>query len=549
MNNCKVKSLCSRVPKWVFDPVLPILLMLFAAAVAVWYITGPMLVMFHSDFTDSLIWANVTAETGDILSPDFNYAAILPFGAPLWMVPILKIFGYGRISFQLSMIVFVVIFMASAYYFFRGLKWNRLSAGAAAACFCLVMSGSDTLLEMLWGHTIYYSLGLLFWLLLMGLALRLMDTARSWKKGKKLSLPTILELAAVAILCAGCATDGTQVLALGVLPVLGALIVCAFLDEKPLVGRHNLRKAAIAVLMLVASFAGFLVLKYITHNGAIKAGYANAHMVWDAYTDWMADVVNLLPNLANLFGATSKEGYPLLRFASMVYILKLVLVMVIFVAPIAMLLRYKKLPENEKMLLWGHFVLSGVIGFMYVFGILDSGNWRLIPCLGTGVIVTILWVRNLLGGKTVEKRIAVVLAALMAAVCLLNAVQVARLPRDIRKNPHWEVTQILKEKGYDYGYATFWNSHPVVMLSDDEIQVTTVKQEGTELEARSYQNFKQEFQPREDKDTCFLMLEKYEFENVQKGEYWKRLNESRKLVDSFTCGKFIVLVYDGCVIV
>ena len=547
MNNCKVKNLCSRVPKWVFDPVLPILLMLFAMGAAVYYITGPMLVMFHSDYTDSLIWANVSVETGKILSYQFSYAALLPFGAPLWMIPILKIFGYGTTAFQLSMIVFAAIFIGSTYYFFRSLKWKRLGAAAASACLCLLLSGSDTLLEMLWGHTIYYSLGLLFWMLLMGLPLRLADTTKAWRKGKKPTVGVSVELIAVAFLCAGCATDGTQVLALGVLPVLGALIVCAFLDEKPLVGRHNLRKAAIAVLMLMASFAGFLVLKYITHNGAIKAGYANAHMVWDAYTDWMADVVNLFPNLANLFGATSKEGYPLLSFASMVYILKLVLVMVIFVAPIAMLLRYKKLPENGKMLLWGHFVLSGIIGFMYVFGILDSGNWRLIPCLGTGVIVTILWVRNLLGGKTVEKRIAVVLAALMAAVCLLNTVQIAKMPRDIRKNVHWNVTQMLQEKGYTYGYATFWNSHPVVMLSNDEIQVTSVKQEGTELEPHHYQNYRNEFKPRE--ETCFLLLDQEEYANLQKGKYWKRLNESRKLVDSFTCGKFIVLVYDGCVIV
>lgn len=549
MNNCKVKNLCSRVPKWVFDPVLPILLMLFAAAVAVWYITGPMLVMFHSDFTDSLIWANVTAQTGDILSPDFNYAAILPFGAPLWMVPILKIFGYGRISFQLSMIVFVVIFMASAYYFFRGLKWNRLSAGAAAACFCLVMSGSDTLLEMLWGHTIYYSLGLLFWLLLMGLALRLMDTARSWKKGKKLSLPTILELAAVAILCAGCATDGFQVLALGVAPVMVSLAACAFFSESPLLGRHNRRTGAVLAVMAAACVAGLAILVVITKGGSIQSRYANGHMVWDRYTDWASNLMTFFPNLSLLFGVEVEANEKLLTLPSVVYALKLVLLMVIFIAPVAMLLRYKKLKESTRMALWGHFTVSAVIFFLYVFGILNTGNWRLIPCLGTGMIVTMLWIRELLGGTRVHKRIAVLLAALMAAVCLLNAVQVARLPRDIRKNPHWKVTQILKEKGYDYGYATFWNSHPVVMLSDDEIQVTTVKQEGTELEARPYQNFKQEFQPREDKDTCFLMLEQQEFENVQKGEYWKRLNESRKLVDSFTCGKFIVLVYDGCVIV
>ena len=543
------KTLRSRIPKWVLDPVLPILLILFTIGIALYYITGPMLVMFNSDYADSLIWANVTAETGDILSSDFHYAAILPFGAPLWMVPILKIFGFGITAQVLSMAVFAIIFIPSVYFFFRSLKWKRLSAAASTACFCLVMTGSDVLLEMFWGHTIYYSLGLLFWMLLMGLTLRLVDTSRSWKKGDKISIRTILELSAVAILCAGCATNGFQVLALGVVPVAGALVACAFFDQAPLVNKAHLRKVALVGLMLVAIAVGFVILMIITKNGSIQAKYANAHMVWGDSNNWIANVMKIFPSAAYLFGVAAKDGLKLMSVKSVFYALKLLALMVIFVSPVIMFLRYKKLKENAKTVLWSHLIVTCVIGFMYVFGPLSYGNWRLIPCLSTGLIVTVLWIKDLLAGTRVEKRIAAALAVLMAAVCLINVLQVARMPRNIQKNVHWEVTQVLKEKGYDYGFATFWNSHPIVFLSDSEIQVTSVKQEGVELEPHMYQNFKQEFQPREDKDTCFLMLEKSEYANVQKGEYWKRLNSTRKLVDSFECGKFIVLVYDGCIIV
>ncbi len=538
-----------KLPKWLFDPVAPILLLVFTAAVAMYYISGPLLAEFHSDYTDSLLWANVTAETGDILSTKFNYAAILPFGAPLWMVPILKIFGYGRTAFQLSMVVFTLVFISSSYYFFRSLKWQRLIAAAATSCLCLLLSGSDVLLEMMWGHTIYYSLSLLFWLLLMGLTLHLLDTTRSWKKGNKIRISTILELVAVTILCAGCATDGSQMLALGVLPVLGALVAWAFFDDSPLISKANLCKCALAGLMLVASGIGMVILFLITKGGTISSTYASSHLAWDSHTKWMNNLLHIFPSTAQLYNADTAAGQKLFTFGSLVRGLKILMLMVVFAAPVAMLLRYRKLNDSTKLALWGHFVVTGVIGFMYVFGILNDGNWRLIPCLGTGIIVTILWIHDLFAGSRVEKRLATVLAVLLAVVCLLNVALIGKMPRKVQQNKYWNVTQALQEKGYDYGYATFWNSHPIALLSDNKIQITSVEQEGTELAPLYYQNYDREFIPQEDRDTCFLLLEQAELENLQKGQYWQRLKSCRQLVDSFECGEFIVLVFDGNVIV
>ena len=538
-----------KLPKWLFDPVAPILLLVFTSVVVMYYISGPLLVEFHSDFTDSLLWANVTAETGDILSTEFNYAAILPFGAPFWMVPILKIFGYGRTAFQLSMVVFALIFISGAYYFFRSLKWKRLIAAAATSCLCLLMSGSSVLLEMMWGHTIYYSLSLLFWLLLMGLTLHLLDTTRSWKKGNKIRISTILELVAVMFLCAGCATDGAQMLALGVLPVLGALVACAFFDNSPLVSMSNLRKCALGGLMLLASGIGIVILYLITKGGTISSAYASSHLAWDSHTKWINNLLHIFPSTAQLYNADTAAGQRLFTFDSLVRGLKILMLMVVFAAPVVMLLRYRKLNDSTKLALWGHFVVTGVVGFMYVFGILNNGNWRVIPCLGTGIIVTILWIHDLFAGSSVEKRLAAVLAALLAVVSLLNVAAIGKSPRQIQKNPHWNVTQVLQEKGYDYGYATFWNSHPIALLSDNKIQITSVEQEGTELNPLYYQNYDQDFVPREDRDTCFLLLEQAELENLQKGEYWQRLKSCRQLVDSFECGRFIVLVFDGNIIV
>ena len=97
---------------------------LLAAAIGIliYFISGPALAFFHADCADTLLWAQITVESGEILSEDFYYAGILPFGASLWMVPILKIFGYTMTAQIISMCIFAVVFVLSAYSLFRALK-------------------------------------------------------------------------------------------------------------------------------------------------------------------------------------------------------------------------------------------------------------------------------------------------------------------------------------------------------------------------------------------------------------------------------------------
>ena len=83
-----------------------------ALALVIYYILGPGEGYFHSDCTDSIVWANATVESGKIFDPDFKYAALLPFSASAWMVPLIRIFGYGMTAHNIAMIIFAVIFAA-----------------------------------------------------------------------------------------------------------------------------------------------------------------------------------------------------------------------------------------------------------------------------------------------------------------------------------------------------------------------------------------------------------------------------------------------------
>ena len=78
--------------KDIISKILPYIILALNLFVLISYITGPALEYLNSDCVDSLLWSKVIVDSGKILAEDFYYAAILPFGSPLWMVPIIKIF-------------------------------------------------------------------------------------------------------------------------------------------------------------------------------------------------------------------------------------------------------------------------------------------------------------------------------------------------------------------------------------------------------------------------------------------------------------------------
>jgi hypothetical protein len=59
------------------------------------------------------------------------------------------------------MVIFALLFALSIVFLCRSLKWSWTASFVAMSAVLLAVSGSDKLREIMWGHTIYYSLGLL----------------------------------------------------------------------------------------------------------------------------------------------------------------------------------------------------------------------------------------------------------------------------------------------------------------------------------------------------------------------------------------------------
>lgn len=524
-------------------------LLLLTLFVVIHFITGPAIAFFHSDCADSLLWAQAMVESGQVLTEDFSYAALLPFGSPVWMVPVLQIFGYTMTAQTVSMVIFAVIFVLAAYSLFRGMKWSAFASAGSTFLLTLLLSGSVKLREIMWQHVIYYSLGLLFLILLLNLYLRLLDCIRQLtgeNPARKDRIRFALLSVALVLLCIGCGLDGMQILVLCVVPVAGSCIAVAFLNGNERFRSHAvLGNYLLAGIMGLGALLGLLILPLFTHGGKIVAAYEDGYSVWSPMDSWWGHIEGFLTAFVNLFGVNVFSEEPLFTLNSVFTVLQLASALIVLVCPVLLLLRYRKLHRTSaRIFAWTHCILAVIMGLGYVCGALAAANWRLVPLLGSCILTTLVYLRELWDDRFFQRRIAVVLLAILLLTSLHHAGIIFKLPDNAGDNQKYiTVTRQLAEKGYTKGYATFWHASAATLLSDGEVEVVTVEADQFGVRPRHYQTMKQWFDDEEGRQSYFLMLTQTEMQDISTSAYWAELSESRIQTDMFHCEGFIILVF------
>lgn len=523
-----------------------ILGILFTAAslmVLLYYIIGPSKGYFHSDCADSLLWANAILESGKILTEDFGYAALLPFGSPLWMVPVLAIFGLTMRAQIVSMAIFAILFVGTMLFFFRSMKWDWKWSAISTFIVSMLLSGSMKLREIMWEHTIYYSLGVLLLFLLLGLLFRVLNSLDEKGKRARFVIWSVL----LAFISIGCGMDSFQIMVLTSVPVLGGLAAETFFDgETALFSAANKRKYYAAGLLLGGMVAGLLLYLIITKGGTISAGYENAYSGWSAMSVWQENADKFFTQYFSLLGIEITVKTSLFSLSSLVAILKLGGAMLILVCPALLLFRYRKLDRMTKIVLLAHLISSFVILFGYVCGMLSAASWRLVPFIAGSVITTLLYIRSLFTEDgMVGKRIGILLVAVLLAFALLNARSILSIPRDYGADDDvYEICDTLEEKGYSYGYATFWNAGKMTLLSNGSVRVRNINADRNGITVYTYQSMKSWYEDQEGQETYFVMLSDSEYQAVERTEYWNRLLTENPPVDSFMHSGFRFFVFE-----
>ena len=107
---------CSDKAKRIYRAIPTGLCWLYAIislACVLYYTIWPAEGYFHSDCTDTIYWAQASIDGGTVFNPDFVYAALLPFSASIWLVPLIKIFGVTMTTHVIGMVIFALLFFLS----------------------------------------------------------------------------------------------------------------------------------------------------------------------------------------------------------------------------------------------------------------------------------------------------------------------------------------------------------------------------------------------------------------------------------------------------
>ena len=507
---------------------------LFAALyLAFYYIYGPGEGFFHSDCTDTMYWANAALEGNGIFDPQYNYAALLPFSTVWIMQPLIKLFGFGMTAHNLGMAIFAVLFAGGIYFCARSAKFSHLWSSTAVFAVFMILSCSDKLCEMMWGHTIYYSLGLVLMFYLLGLGMRFCDAIEEGKTVSAIVWGTLL--LGISI---GSSTNGMQIVVLTVLPAAAAFAAERLLSAKDgLVTKKTIPALASAVVIAAGTLGGIMLLKVITNDGAIRAGYAAGYSGWSAVSNWLSNAQKFVNHYFTLLGVNMAQNAPLFDAESMKYFFRIAVGIILLVMPVVILCLYGKIKSRGvRLMLWAHFVLTAVVIFGYICGELSAANWRLMPIIGSSAMLTVCALRDLVsdlglfevkencGAAVVLSRISALVLAVVILSSLVFADEVKALdPEYGRDNTNHRLAEFLVEEGLEYGYATFWYSQAITLLSDSEVRVRNMDVDDRKgVIGRHYQSSLNWYNDQEGVGEYFVILSATEYRSVFTTKSWQQ---------------------------
>lgn len=522
---------------------------LISFGICLYYILYPSQGYFHSDCTDSLLWANATVESGKVFDENFRYAAMLPFSSSLWYIPLISVFGMTMDVQLAGMAIFLVLFTAAIYFMCRSFGWSIASSCGMISALLLGLSGSDKLREIMWGHVIYYSLALIVICVALGLCQSLSKDLESEKISASKS---IIFAALIAVLFAGNATNGFQVIAISTLPVIAAIFAERFFDGKTkLFSKKNLPAAANLVLIVVATALGLVLLKIL--KGDKIANYTSIYSTFSGVSDWYGNFANFFEDYLTLIGVNASRGSELFSKESIPYLIRMVGGALILVLPAVRLCTYKSIRERStKILLWTHIAMSAVIMVGFICGRLSNANWRLTPMVGTAIMSTVAIIREFFGDlkeHPVEFRLAAVLCSVLVLVCAVNAAEIRKMPKDYGQDNYLHVlASDLEERGLEYGYATFWRSQAITVISDSKVKCRETLVNSNGIITDYYQSSRLWYEDQPGIDKYFVILSASEYETAQETAHWDAITSDGSLVEQFTSGGCYVFVFNRNII-
>ena len=532
------------------------IIFLSAFGITAYYVTTASKAEFHADCTDTIMWANASAESGHLYDQDFKYACFLPFSTSAIMRPLLHFFGLSLKTHIIGMTCFFILLTLFLVLLIREVTGSLSLAFTGTSVFLAMTLSTVKMREIFWGHTIYYSLGILFLLIGTYMYFRLLTIEaairtqhREGKNIKRSKIHKVIIFICLCIFMLLTGLDGITGFTLFVLPFAGAVFAEQFANTK-----HRLLSCKTAVIVsrvlifFVMAISGVLINSKLI--GKLVASYQDANSEFSDMNSWI-DHLHALPmawmrllgvkSLPNVM-FTDKQGVP-----NLIAIMASVILAVI---PIIATCCYKKYGKDRKgrmmrIWVWIHWAVTAVNLMGYIFGVLSAADWRIIPTIGTSMILSILFVCYCVPKKLEVSRIVFLLMIPVIAAGVLNCNNVRKMKKDsYKQNTQFMLADYLEEEGLTKGYATFWNANSITVISGERIKVRDVNIDTDGVRMRQYQSCKRWYMDDPLQREYFLLLTSSEFDSFSASDFYmseKPVRTSERVINGVD---YVLLVYD-----
>lgn len=474
----------------------------------------------NSDVFDTILWAKASYESGSLFAEDFCYAAFLPFGGSLIMLPLIYIFGVSFTTQIIGMVIFEIIFFISLVLFAKKINFNKNQIMIFLIAMCSLWLCGKKFREMFCQHIIYYSLSVLF--ILIGYTLLSSLTTALQNKSRKKSVVFALLTFIFFFLAA---SDGFQIIFISIVPIIAGFVMERYFCLKTeLLSEKNMPEIT-AVLITITSSAAGLLFTYAA-TGGYRAPYATAYSFYDseAAVNWTEKLRLLFTDYYQLFEVSFSDGasftdisqfLPLIRFAFATLLL--------FSLP-ATAIFYKKIREKDLLrIFFITLTVSAATIFLWFFGIISGAGWRLIPMV-TCLLILFIYDLIFLGRKTCYKRFSVLI---YTVVFMFSAVSVISIftfkPSPQKYGKHQNIIDKIVNSQTLNGYGDFWISSVLNVMSSDKINSYNIRYKDNKPCLYQYQQFDTEKVPAVKSDSNFLVLSSKDASIFEKSDNYKNL--------------------------
>ena len=198
-----------------------------------------------------------------------------------------------------------------------------------------------------------------------------------------------------------------------------------------------------------------------------------------------------------------------------------------------------------KLWVWIHWAVSAVVLTGFIFGILAAAEWRIIPMLGTAIIVCILFLFWTFSEASDMSRISVLLMIPVIAAGILSCTNVIEIKKDdYKNNTQYQLADFLESENVTKGYSTFWNANSITVITDAKIKVRDIYVDENGARRRTYQSSKRWYNNDPLQKEYFLLIDSDELNQLSNSSFFLDHEPVRQAETEVNGTTYTLFVFD-----